>query len=261
MFTHAHVGIINEELPLIQKREKTETEEGLDLLSVIEISQELALDDTAIISGQAALQELTTIERIQIGESEFSTEDEYILRMGQFNGVDIMKNEEISVQEDLESTQNGSDFPIETKSEVEKKTRSYDIFGIQGEFVAVSGENPSSAFSLLTDITGIEIKKVEFDLESILQETGGASWMGTFSERSGNVRSGTLYGEQISFRDYLEDDDDGRFEQIGPVIEFGGEEVKMRITRDGLVQVVSPGGYRKSKLSTLISEILIEFAE
>ncbi|RLM47874.1 hypothetical protein DVK00_05055 [Haloarcula sp. Atlit-47R] len=84
--------------------------------------------------------------------------------------------------------------------------------------------------------------------------------MGGFQDREDRVRSGTLYGDEIE-RDidmgeaFLSSDKN----QIGPNIEFDGTEVKVRITEDGLVQVVGPGNYEREKYLAFIDQMLYEF--
>lgn len=114
-------------------------------------------------------------------------------------------------------------------------------------------------FSQLTDSTGVEITRASFRLSDIVEEYPG-QWMGGFQDREERVRSGTLYGEEIE-----EDIDMGEAflrsdkNQIGPKIEFDGTEVKVRITEDGLVQVVGPGNYGREKYLTFIEEMLFDF--
>lgn len=132
---------------------------------------------------------------------------------------------------------------------------------VPGKFVVAEktadGEFP---FSQLTDSTGVEITRARFRLSDIVEEYPG-QWMGGFQDREERVRSGTLYGEEIE-----EDIDMGDAflssdkNQIGPKIEFGGTEVKVRITEDGLVQVVGPGNYKREKYLAFIEEMLFDFA-
>lgn len=132
---------------------------------------------------------------------------------------------------------------------------------VPGKFVvAESTSDDGFPFNKLTESTGVEINCARFRLSEIVEEYPG-QWMGGFKDREERVRTGTLYGKEIE-----EDIDMGDAflrsdkSQIGPTIEFDGTEVKVRISEDGLVQVVGPGEYEREKYLTFIEEMLFEFA-
>lgn len=131
---------------------------------------------------------------------------------------------------------------------------------VPGKFVvAESTSDDGFPFDKLTESTGVQINRARFNLSEIVEEYPG-QWMGGFQDREEQVRSGTLYGDEIE-RDidmgeaFLRSDKS----QIGPKIEYGGTEVKVRITEDGLVQVVGPGNYEREKYLTFIEDMLFDF--
>lgn len=133
---------------------------------------------------------------------------------------------------------------------------------VPGKFVVAENTTDDEfPFTQLTESTGVEITPANFRLSEIVEEYPG-QWMGGFQDREERVRSGTLYGDEIE-----EDIDMGDAflrsdkNQIGPTIEFGGTEVKVRITEEGLVQVVGPGNYEREKYLTFIEEMLFDFAD
>ncbi len=131
---------------------------------------------------------------------------------------------------------------------------------VPGKFmVAESTSDDGFPFDKLTESTGVQINRARFNLSEIVEEYPG-QWMGGFQDREEQVRSGTLYGEEIE-RDidmgeaFLDSDKS----QIGPKIKYDGTEVKVRITEDGLVQVVGPGNYQREKYLTFIEDMLFDF--
>jgi hypothetical protein len=134
------------------------------------------------------------------------------------------------------------------------------IWVVPNEFIVVSKTSGTFPFDKLTEALDLKVRQAKFNLTEIVQDHPG-HWMGGFEDREERVRSGTLYGDEIE-RDidmgdaFISADKN----QIGPIIDFGGREIKARVTADGFVQVVSPGDYQREKYLSFIGEILITYA-
>lgn len=130
---------------------------------------------------------------------------------------------------------------------------------VPDKFVVAENVVGDFPFDKLSQSADVDINRSRFNLTEIVQEHPG-QWMGGFQDRPERVRSGTLYGEEIeediAMGDAFLNSDKN---QIGPIVEFDGTEVKARITQDGLVQVVSPGSYTRDKYLTFIEEMLLDF--
>ncbi|QIB73536.1 hypothetical protein G3I44_04105 [Halogeometricum borinquense] len=130
---------------------------------------------------------------------------------------------------------------------------------VPGEFIIVQNHKGGFPFDQLSQATGLEVRKAKINLTEIVQNHPG-QWMGGFTDRPERVRSGTLYGdeieEDIDMGDAFVESDKN---QIGPIIEFDGREIKARVTKDGMVQVVSPGTYDMEKYLRLVSEVFFQY--
>lgn len=87
-------------------------------------------------------------------------------------------------------------------------------------------------------------------------------WVGGFEQRSGQVESGLLYGSEI------EDDTEmgDPFRQtsnknvIGPKISYRGDSLKLKIGRDGWVQVVKPGTYQRESYLRFVEDVMMNYS-
>lgn len=130
---------------------------------------------------------------------------------------------------------------------------------IPDEIVVVGNSKGEFAFDLVSTALSAEVEKVMFNLSEIIEDYPG-QWMGSFEDRPDNVQRGTLYGDRI------EDDADmghafmqSSKPQVGPWIDYQGEELKVRIGRSGWAQVVSPGTYSQEKYLSLVRDILLDY--
>lgn len=134
------------------------------------------------------------------------------------------------------------------------------IWVVPDEFIVVSRTSGTFPFDKLSESMDLQVRRAKFNLTEIVQDHPG-HWMGGFEDREERVRSGTLYGDEIE-RDidmgdaFISADKN----QIGPIIDFDGREIKTRVTADGFVQIVSPGDYKREKYLTFIGQILITYA-
>lgn len=221
-FTSGVVGVIHGDLEQLQDAHVTKEVGDKSLDCYINIEEELRdiANNTTAIHGKIASE----------GVSNQKT-------------VEITDGDQINVITDRKPGWNWTDFWL-----------------VPGEFiVAESTEDDGFPFTELTQATDIQINRARFKLSEIVEEYPG-QWMGGFQDREEQVRSGTLYGDEIE-RDidmgeaFLRSDKN----QIGPSIEFDGTEVKVRITEDGLVQVVGPGNFEREKHLSFIREMLVDF--
>ena len=221
-FTSGVVGIIHGQLEELHDDHITEEVGDKILDSYINVDGELrdVTNDTTAIHGKIASE----------GVSDRKT-------------VNISNENEINIVSDRQSGWDWTRFWL-----------------VPSKFVvAESTFDNGFPFNKLTESTGVQINRAQFRLSNIVEEYPG-QWMGGFQDREEQVRSGTLYGDEIE-RDidmgdaFLRSDKN----QIGPKIEFDGTEVKVRITEDGLVQVVDPGNYPREKYLTFIEEMLFDF--
>lgn len=145
----------------------------------------------------------------------------------------------------------------------EKRQSDWDwarIWSVPDKFIMVSRSSGTFPFDKLSEAINLDVRRARFNLTEIVQDHPG-HWMGGFEDRKERVRSGTLYGDEIE-RDidmgdaFISADKN----QIGPIIEFDGREIKTRVTADGFVQVVSPGDYQREKFLSFVEEILITYA-
>lgn len=135
-----------------------------------------------------------------------------------------------------------------------------NIWIVPGEFILVSQALGNFPFNKLSESLGLTVRQAQFDLTRIVQDHPG-HWMGGFQDREERVRAGTLWGDEIE-RDidmgeaFVSSDKN----QIGPIIEYDGQDIKARVTEDGFVQIVSPGSYERQKFLSFIGEVLLEYA-
>jgi hypothetical protein len=154
----------------------------------------------------------------------------------------------------------GEDNQIDIQPDRRKDWEWTRFWHIPDSFVVAQKVEGPFPFDKLSESANTEIRQAQFTLTRIVQDHPG-QWMGGFQDREERVRSGTLYGEEI------EDDREmgnafinSDKNQIGPIIEFDGQEIKARVSKDGLVQVVSPGRYEREKYLRFIEEILLEYS-
>ena len=83
-----------------------------------------------------------------------------------------------------------------------------------------------------------ELEPITFDLER-LHEDYPAQWLGGFYDREGHIHSGTLYGEDISHDAEMGDAyvHTRHKNQIGYFSEYFGPEIKIKVTREGFLQI------------------------
>lgn len=131
---------------------------------------------------------------------------------------------------------------------------------VPGRFVVIENTKNDLAFDVISESKDIDVSNARFNMSKIISDFPG-QWMGGFQDRPDRVRAGTLFGEEIE-EDVEMGDAFLRADknQIGPKIEYQGEEVKVRITKDGLVQVVSPGNWRREKYLSLIDDVILDYA-
>jgi len=129
---------------------------------------------------------------------------------------------------------------------------------VPNEFIVAASVSDSFPFDKLTESLGIPVQQAKFNLSNIVSDHPG-HWMGGFEDRDERVRAGTLWGDEIE-RDidmgeaFVSSDKN----QIGPIIEFDGTEVRARVTKDGFVQVVSPD-YNMEKYLAFLEDMLIDY--
>lgn len=131
---------------------------------------------------------------------------------------------------------------------------------VPDRFVVIENPQNDFAFDVISESTGENLSGARFDLSRIISDFPG-QWMGGFQDRPDRVRAGTLFGDEIE-EDMEMGDAFLRADknQIGPIIEYDGAEVKARVTKDGLVQVVSPGNWKREKYLSFIDDVLFDYA-
>jgi hypothetical protein len=145
----------------------------------------------------------------------------------------------------------------------EERSKEWDwatVWVVPDEFVAVSRASNTFPFNKVSEALGTDVRRANFSLTRIVKDHPG-HWMGGIQDREERVRAATLWGEEIE-RDidmgeaFVSSDKN----QIGPIIEYDGQDIKARVTSDGFVQVVSPGRYKREKYLAFIEDILMEYA-
>lgn len=127
------------------------------------------------------------------------------------------------------------------------------------DFVVVKNSDGIFAFDRLEDALSTELSQARFDLESIIDDFPG-QWVGGFEERQARVQSGMLYGDDIE-----RDSDMGRpfmnspKSMIGPIVDYRGDRLKLKIGQDGFVQVVAPGDYSREAYLNFIEDVMLEY--
>lgn len=228
-FTTGHIARASGEvdnLTNLQGNEYTRDKQGHELKSAITFNNQImdVSGDTIAISGQAARQELNSSQEVCPidGDIQVTTQKRPEWKHTDFWAV---------------KTTDGSDFVVAENS--------------GGVF----------AFDLLENITGLEFTKVRFQLDDIRSDFPG-QWVGGFEKRSGQVESGLLYGNEI------EDDTEmgDPFRQtsnknvIGPKISYRGNDLKLKIGRDGWVQVVKPGTYQRESYLRFVEDVMMSYS-
>lgn len=167
----------------------------------------------------------------------------------------VAARQEVEERDDVQ-LQNG-DIDIGQTQEIEWVWTNYWV--VPDEIIVVGNAEGKFAFELIGEALGTGIDRVTFNLSEIIEDYPG-QWMGSFEDRADNVQRGTLYGDRIEDdaamgRAFLESSKP----QIGPWINYGDEDLKVRIGRDGWAQVVSPGTYSREKYLGLVRDVLLNY--
>jgi len=203
---------------------KVRNESGIELRSTISVEQETEnLDGTPIIMGTAAEQVQNEIFRKTIDSEGKITEK---------------------------------------TPDVEVETHTTEFALVPGEFVIIESSQGEFAFDMISRATGTSVSPMTFDLDGLarnLRDTANF-WMGGFYDHRGSADAGVTYGDQV-----FDDSEIGsavweaKKNQLGIDFEYNSDDIKLRITEGGFVQIFQPGEYDKFSLIRFIDEVLSKY--
>ena len=112
--------------------------------------------------------------------------------------------------------------------------------------IADRRENARVLFEVVSGALGSEgfVENAHIDIARIFKDFYPNAWLGGIYERQSNVRSGIFYGDRIP-----EDPELGNViitsqkNQVGFIVDYNDTRVKVRVTRDGFIQVFSNWSY------------------
>jgi hypothetical protein len=147
---------------------------------------------------------------------------------------------------ETEKIQINSDISVQVSTEKKQQWTRYWL--ADQEYVVAQNKDGRFAFDLVERIIGGDVDMITFDIISIIDDHPG-QWMGSFGDRSSNVSSGTLYGEDI------EDDTEigaaysnSNKSIIGVRMRYNNDSVMLRVG-DSWFQILSPDYNRQQYLS------------
>lgn len=257
MFTGGLIATLDGEIGDTNHRQ-VENVDGFTVMSVLEIQRKSTIDDM-FITGQGAYQRLVEVERVKIGDKEWSTQNDSIIRIGPHHGIDLFRNDEIddkkSNNQKLDAG-DGENSTISVEKGTKKVTELFDVWGIDSEFIIVGKEYYRNLCKLIDEATDVSLRRIQFDLQTIMEDHPNL-WMGSFQNSNDSVQSGTLYGDEIT-----EDEinHSGRNTVVGITVEYEDNYVKCRIERDGFVQIIQPSNFNRSEFSHFVSDVLMDYA-
>jgi hypothetical protein len=129
---------------------------------------------------------------------------------------------------------------------------------LDNNYVVVQNKEGRFAFDLLQRITGGNVEKVTFDIAAIIDDYPG-QWMGSFGNRSNNVNSGTLYGEDIeNDTDLGQAYRDSNKSTIGVRMGYNGDTLMLRVG-ESWFQIVSPGDYTRRQYLEFLENVMMNY--
>lgn len=151
---------------------------------------------------------------------------------------------------------------IENEPQLETSTISTEFASVPGEFVVVESSKHEFAFDMIGREVGASIEPIQFDLGSLADDykKDADFWMSGFYEHEGNASKGVTYGDDVfSDPEIGEAVWDSEKNQLGMDFEFNSDQVRMRITESGYVQVFQPSEYETLSFVRLIRDLLLVY--
>jgi hypothetical protein len=159
---------------------------------------------------------------------------------------------------DRRGLQINGDISIKLKEVKEERWTRYWI--ADNEYLVVQNKDGRFAYDLIHRITGADVNKISIDISEIIRDYPG-QWMGSFGNRSSNVNSGTLYGDDIE-----NDTDLGQAYRnsnkstIGVKIGYNGDNLMLRIG-ESWFQIVSPGDYTRKEYLNFFEDVMRNYVK
>lgn len=149
---------------------------------------------------------------------------------------------------------------IENEPRLETNTISTDFASVPGEFVVVESSKHAFAFDMIGREVGASIEPIQFDLASLANDhkKDADFWMSGFYDHDGNASKGVTYGDDVfSDPEIGEAVWDSEKNQLGMDFEFNSDQLRMRITEGGYVQVFQPSEYETLSFIRLVRDLLL----
>lgn len=151
---------------------------------------------------------------------------------------------------------------IEGKTQSEIDTISTDFAAVPGEFVVVESSSHEFAFDLIGRNVEALIEPIEFDLDALAKDYRDEAefWMGGFYDLGGSASNGVAYGDDVfSDPEIGEAVWDSQKNQLGMDFEYNSDQLRIRITESGYVQVFQPSEYGNLSFIRLIHDLLLPY--
>lgn len=144
---------------------------------------------------------------------------------------------------------------ISIKTEEVKQERWTRYWLADNNYLVVQNKEGRFAYDLVHRITGADVNKIDINIPRIIRDYPG-QWMGSFGNRSSNVNSGTLYGDDIENDTELgQAYRNSNKSTIGVKMGYNGDNLMLRIG-ESWFQIVSPGGYTRKDYLEFFEDVL-----
>lgn len=219
------IGFVRGEFDEITSLHKSSTQDGVEFMRSLQISEEGTLDTGhRYYTGEAAIQ-------------------------------DVEKEEYVRIDSDTGE--------IEVGEEGITKGKYTEFVTVPSEFIAVDSSTGTFAFRLLQELhPGIQVDRATLDLNTYADDYYQAPnvnpWQVGFYGNIGEAEKGIVYGEDVFSDDEIgEVLDRSRLNQLGLQYEMLGHDMKMTMTQSGYVEVYNPSNFDSGEFAEyLVTEIL-----
>ncbi|WP_408957258.1 hypothetical protein [Natrinema sp. 74] len=168
--------------------------------------------------------------------------------------------EDVEYIESPEITEKGE--IINTES-AERRVYTTTFLLVPDEFVIVDNSAGKFLFPLLSEETAHTAFPAEINVDSFTAEYDDAEyWKVGFEGRADGTENGVLHGDAV-FNDseFGAVVTDSNKNQIGANFEYGGELLKLFLTKSGYIEVYQPDSIDSEEFSEFIAEVLLPYSQ
>lgn len=179
------------------------------------------------------------------------------------DGLDINEGraarEELTEQDSVKLNGDG----ITVVSEEKTRTKYTEFLAVPDAFVGIDTKQGSFLFDLLEQETGVQISRVEVDIDDFAAAFPNATpWKVGFYGHGEQAENGVVHGENV-----LDDDELGgvlkgtKKNQLGLRMNYDGREFKMTITKSGYVSVYEPKNLDSAEFAEFVVDKILPYTD